>query len=485
VKNIKIISKIFNINLLGKIFGIVFTVLITRSLGASIELDKYYFILTVFFLSSSVIISVFKNVYTPHLTLNKFNNNGLIQNTYIFIVIAYIILTIFYCFIHNKILFKNSDDLFFIISISPIFLINCFYGLNSSYFNSIKLYGKPEIIFNSRLIFQLLIYLTLIYNSSGITELLLSTLIANIITLILILTQFSKYFKIQLKFNSSNFNFELFKSSLAYGFFTTFVIAQGLLINYVLLFQNAGVLTIFNTVNKITGIPFSLLTTATIGIFIVELTEINKSKSFINKIIDPNIKLSNYYVGLTLISIYVFFDEILILFFGFNTLSETQIYFAYFLLVILISIEYLKYLHSLFVRYFVVNNQMKMLYYLSVIGFLTLVLFYIILDKFNVQHPILFSLFCSNLLIVIFEITYLYIKNIYSLKSFVMLYIKPLIFFSPIFIINLIFLDEFEFVFYLNIFIKLVILILSFFIVQLIFKDLFIKKILYKLFTSR
>lgn len=484
MRNIDYISKIFNINLIGKIFGVVFTILITRSLGASSNLDKYYFILTIFFLSSSVIISVFKNIYTPYLTLNKNNNNNLYQNTFIFIIITYAFLTAFYWLIHDLFLFKNSDDLFYIISISPIFLINCFYGLSSSYFNSIKMYGKPESRYNSRLIFQLLIYVILIYYSSGITQLLISTLIANLISLTLIILQSFKYLKFRFNITIKNINYSLFKSSLAYGFFTTFVIAQSLLINYVLLFENEGILTIFNTVNKLTGIPFSLLTTATIGIFIVELTEVNKSKSLINKVVDPNILLSNYYVGFTLITIYVFFDEILILFFGNNGLSEIQTSFAYYLLIILISIEYLKYLHSLFVRYFVVNNQMKMLYYLSIFGLVTLVMFYIILNKLNFQNSILYSLLFANLIMVIFEIFYLTKKKIYNLKMFVKLYYNPTSFFLPVVVVSLFLLTKFEFIFYFNILIKLTILLIVFVITQLIFRDRFVKNIINKLFKT-
>ena len=477
MKNINYISKIFNINLIGKIFGIIFTILVTRSLGASTELDKYYFILTVFFLASSVFISVFKNVYTPYLTLNKFNNNNIFQNTCILIILAYVFLIILYWFLH-KLIFLNTNDLFYIVSISPIFLINCLYGLNSSYFNSIKMYGKPETIYNSRLMIQLFIYIILIYNSSGVSELLLSTFIANVIILILIIIQSVKYLKVRFKFKFKDVNYALFKSSLAYGFFTTFVIAQGLLINYVLLNENEGVLTIYNTVNKVTGIPFSLLTTATIGIFIVELTEINKSKSFINKVIDPNIKLSNYYVGFTLIILFILFDEILELFFVKNNLNDSQIYFAYFLLFILIFIEYLKYLHSLFVRYFVVNNQMKMLYYLSVTGLIALVLFYIIFKKFNIQNSILYSLLFSNLLIVIFEIIYLTRKKIYNLKSFVALYFKPLIFFIPVLVLNILLIDQYQFVSHLNLVLKLITLILSFALAQIFFKDRFVNDIL-------
>ena len=170
-------------------------------------------------------------------------------------------LIILYWFLH-KLIFLDTNDLFYIVSISPIFLINCLYGLNSSYFNSIKMYDKPVTIYNSRLIIQLFIYIILIYNSSGVSELLLSTFIANVIILILIIIQSVKYLKVRFKFKFKDVNYALFKSSLAYGFFTTFVIAQGLLINYVLLNENEGVLTIYNTVNKVTGIPFSLLTTA-------------------------------------------------------------------------------------------------------------------------------------------------------------------------------------------------------------------------------
>ena len=40
-----------------KNFGIIFTILVTRSLGASTELDKYYFILTVFSCKLSLYLS--------------------------------------------------------------------------------------------------------------------------------------------------------------------------------------------------------------------------------------------------------------------------------------------------------------------------------------------------------------------------------------------------------------------------------------------
>ena len=121
---------------------------------------------------------------------------------------------------------------------------------------------------------------------------------------------------------------------------------------------------------------------------------------------------------------------------------------------------------------------MKMLYYLSVTGLIALVLFYIIFKKFNIQNSILYSLLFSNLLIVIFEIIYLTRKKIYNLKSFISLYFKPLIFFIPVLVLNILLIDQYQFVSHLNLVLKLITLILSFALAQIFFKDRFVNDIL-------